>query len=131
MDWAFTALVTQDINHDGVVEIITGDAMGSVACFTGDGDPVWTYAGTHGFTRCPAVGDLDGDGYPEILVGGTTMPLICLSHEGEELWRVEREARGSSPGHLGSERRRQTGGAGRHRRNLRGGEPRGEDPLDR
>ena len=97
VDWGTTAIVAQDINHDGVVELVTGDAEGTVVCLTGDGDLVWSYEGRHGFTRCPAVGDLDGDGFPEILIGGTKSPLVCLSHNGEELWRIKQDALGSSP----------------------------------
>ena len=97
VDWATTAVVAQDVNRDGAIEVVAGDALGSVVCFTGTGDVLWTYRGYHGYTRCPAVGDLDGDGFPEILIGGTTTPLACLSHMGEERWRVDRDALGSSP----------------------------------
>ncbi len=97
VDWGTTAIVAQDINRDGVVELVTGDAEGTVVCLTGDGKLVWSYKGRHGFTRCPAVGDLDGDGYPEIVVGGSKSPLVCLSYHGEELWRIDQDALGSSP----------------------------------
>ena len=97
VDWGCTSIAAQDINHDGVVELITGDAEGSVVCLTGEGREVWTYRGPHGFTRCPAVGDLDGDGFPEVVVGGTTLPIVCLSNRGEELWRSEEPGVGSSP----------------------------------
>jgi hypothetical protein len=97
IDWGTTAIVAEDINHDGVVELITGDAEGTVVCLRGDGELVWRFEGKHGFTRCPAVGDLDGDGFPEILIGGTKSPLVCLSRNGEELWRVAMDALGSSP----------------------------------
>ena len=97
VNWATTSIAAKDINNDGVIELITGDAEGTVVCLRGDGDLVWQYQGQHAFTRCPAVGDLDGDGFDEILIGGTEISLICLSHTGKELWRVGEGLLGSSP----------------------------------
>lgn len=97
VDWGRTSISVNDLDHDGSPEIITGASSGSVVCLSGEGDALWTYAGNHGHTLCPASGDLDGDGMCETLIAGSASALTCLSHEGGELWRLGDGKSGASP----------------------------------
>ncbi len=97
IEWGVTALVAADLDGDGGDEIIAGDSSGHVARLSGAGETAWNYAGSHGWSLCPAVADLDGDGIPEILIAGTDAPLLCLATDGKIRWAITDKTNGASP----------------------------------
>ena len=92
MQWGSAAVPAIDLDGDGKLELITGDARGQVVALHGDGSLLWSVKYERGVKSAPAVGDMDGDGKPEILFGAVKTPLVCLDAAGKERWRVGAEA---------------------------------------
>ncbi|HRU24191.1 MAG TPA: PQQ-binding-like beta-propeller repeat protein [Candidatus Latescibacteria bacterium] len=79
--WASPALA--DINGDGRVELVQGDAAGIVHAYDAlTGALVWERP-LDGECSSPGIGDLDGDGAPEIAIATTTGRLYVLNGAGE------------------------------------------------
>jgi hypothetical protein len=92
IQWGSAAVPAIDLDGDGALELVTGDARGQVVALRGDGSLFWSVKYERGIKSAPAVGDMDGDGKPEILFGAVKTPLVCLDTAGKERWRVGAEA---------------------------------------
>jgi outer membrane protein assembly factor BamB len=92
IQWGSAAVPAVDLDGDGKLDLVTGDARGQVVALHGDGSLLWSVKYERGIKSAPAVGDMDGDGKPEILFGAVKTPLVCLDNTGTERWRVGAEA---------------------------------------
>ncbi len=92
IQWGSAAVPAVDLDGDGKLDLITGDARGQVVALHGDGSLLWSVKYDRGVKSAPAVGDMDGDGKPEILFGAVKTPLVCLDNTGRERWWVGAEA---------------------------------------
>lgn len=97
IEWGVPCVLAADIDQDGLVELVTGDGKGTVACLSEAGALRWTYHGEHGGLLPPTVADLDSDGMLDIICAGTEIPLFCLGSDGRERWQCAEQGRGASP----------------------------------
>ena len=79
-------MLIDDINRDGVMEIVAPSHGRVTVLRATDGAQLWTYAdgaidGSHAL-----VTDLDNDSYPEIILSLGT-GLLALHHDGSQYWR--------------------------------------------
>jgi outer membrane protein assembly factor BamB len=88
----YTAVVIDDVTHDGLPEIVVGtwQASNQVICIDGsDGSTVWTFDnGSFNYImRLEVIDDIDGDGYRDIAVGSWSRALSVISGKtGDLLW---------------------------------------------
>lgn len=88
----YTAVVIDDVSHNGLPEIVVGtwQASNQVICIDGsDGSTVWTFDnGSFNYImRLEVIDDIDGDGYRDIAVGSWSRALSVISGKtGELLW---------------------------------------------
>jgi hypothetical protein len=83
-------LKVEDINHDGIAEIVVGN--GDIVLLNGDSDVVWTFHGDDHVDYID-VGDLNNDGYEDIVTtkgyrsGGDSAIVYAISgKDGSRLW---------------------------------------------
>jgi len=87
------ATVIDDVNGDGVPEVVVGtwQASNQVICLDGaDGSTVWTYDnGSYNYImRLVTIDDVDGDGHRDLAVGSWSRGLPVISgRTGELLWQ--------------------------------------------
>lgn len=77
-----------DINGDGNLEIVFGDADGNIQIYRHDGTPLpgWPVSTGAMLSASPiAVGDLNGDGIPAIVAGGTEGQIFAHAPDGSVL----------------------------------------------
>jgi outer membrane protein assembly factor BamB len=81
--WSSPAL--GDINNDGRIEVVQGDALGGVHVYDAlTGKLLWEIT-IDGVCGSPAIGDINGDGMLEIVIATSTGKLYTLSAAGEIL----------------------------------------------
>ena len=74
-------------------EIVIGNTVGEVLCFSSDGALIWSQSFKEplGFLH-PAIADIDEDGIPEVLIHSRREDnqgcLFCLNNDGTERWRL-------------------------------------------
>ena len=83
-------LKVEDINHDGIAEIVVGN--GDIVLLNGDRDVVWTFHGDDHIDYID-VGDLNNDGYEDIVTtkgcrsGGDSAIVYAISgKDGSRIW---------------------------------------------
>lgn len=89
--WGGGSIPAVDLDGDGKLELVTGDARGQIVAFRGDGSLFWSSRFERGLKSAMAVGDIDGDGSAEILFGAAKTALVCLDAKGKERWRLGEE----------------------------------------
>lgn len=72
-----------DINNDGVKEIIFGSEMGCLYCLNNDGYMLWKFDAKSAIRGSPLIVDLTGDKNKEIIFGTLDGRIIVLSSRGE------------------------------------------------
>ena len=78
--------VLDDVNYDGILEVIAGNSKGFVFCMNGeDGNPIWSFKASDAISSTPTVGDAMGVGGKEILIGSLDENLYCLLGEKRKL----------------------------------------------
>jgi hypothetical protein len=88
----YNATVIDDVNGDGVAEVVVGtwQASQQVVCLDGaGGGPLWTYHnGSYNYImRLVTIDDVDGDGVRDVAVGSWWRGLPVVSgRTGEQLW---------------------------------------------
>lgn len=75
-----------------VKAVVTSSIDGTTACFTPEGQPIWTAKGAGGFPFDLAADDLDGDGLDEVLVASGDGALYAYDQDGAPLWKFARTA---------------------------------------
>lgn len=63
------AVVADDINDDGKLELVATDTLGNVAAFDGTGKEVWERHLESAISQSVTLGDVNGDGALEVVVG--------------------------------------------------------------
>ncbi len=88
LEWQFSA--ADDLDGDGVPEVVVGSVDGNVYCFDGlDGSLRWSFSAEDWVHSSPAVADLDGDGVKEVVFGSYDHKVYCLSGaDGSEKWEM-------------------------------------------
>ena len=89
IEWGKTAIVLDDVDLDGSMEVLTGDSTGRFVCLSGLGDEIWRYEVPGGFHCPPATADLNGKPGREILLTSGAGALLCLDSGGALLWETE------------------------------------------
>lgn len=83
-----------DMDGNGTLEIVFGDASGRIQVYRHDGTPLpgWPVDTGHGLSDSPlAVGDLNGDGSPEVVAGTSGGMVLAYTAAGDVLpgWPVD------------------------------------------
>lgn len=79
-----------DLNGDGTVDVLIGDAAGTFHSFSGKtGASQWSFATGGEIISSAAVGDLDGDGDLEVVFGSESGSVYALNADGTLFWRHE------------------------------------------
>jgi outer membrane protein assembly factor BamB len=82
------AVITHDLNGDGIQEILTGALDHKVRVYTREGQVLWTFE-THDRVKDIRVIDIDNDGHVEVLVGSEDRNIYALDHMGKMKWRYQ------------------------------------------
>jgi len=87
----YSSLVLDDIDGDGICEIISGSRDGKLYCFDNAGAVIWSYDANVSKIQSTAVADLNNDGFSEIILASTTSYpytsyIHCLDRDGQVLW---------------------------------------------
>ncbi len=90
-----TALTEGDITGDGVPELLTGCADGTLVALTSSGEELWRHEFA-GAVNDIAVGEVVVDGAAEVVVGVADSHLYVLSATGEQIWSRFFEAYGTA-----------------------------------
>jgi outer membrane protein assembly factor BamB/flagellar hook assembly protein FlgD len=89
-----------DINGDGLLEVIIGSWDGDLLCIGSDGRERWKFK-TGSVSSSPSLGDIDGDGLIEIVAGSHDGNLYCIDSDGKEKWRFKTDSKVQSSPSLG------------------------------
>lgn len=76
-----------DIDQDGAMEIIVGDAAGHLNVFGTDGTLRWTFSTGQPVHIAATLGDVDGDGEIESLAASGDHGLYCIDSRGALKWK--------------------------------------------
>ena len=71
-------VVAEDVNDDGVLEIVACDSRGSVAAFSTKGREIWERHLGALIANAAVVGDINGDGRTEVVVGTGSGNVVAL-----------------------------------------------------
>eukprot|EP01133_Synstelium_polycarpum_P000363 gene363-421_t len=69
MDSIYSQVVTEDLNSDGVLEMVVSDSRGNVVCFNNHGEEIWSQKIPGMTESAVSIGDIDGDGVLDVVVG--------------------------------------------------------------
>jgi outer membrane protein assembly factor BamB len=80
-----TAPVIQDINGDGIAEIVTGNGF-ELTAINNKGELIWSYPIKNRIDSGISIADVDGDGNVEIFESDLSGNLTCVSSDGKFKW---------------------------------------------
>lgn len=87
-----TVTATDDIDGDGIQDVLAGSGSDSVFCLSGvDGSRIWVaFMGLYNdVMRVVPLGDVTADGAPEVLVGSWENAIFCLDgSDGSVVWET-------------------------------------------
>ncbi|MBN1348308.1 VCBS repeat-containing protein [candidate division KSB1 bacterium] len=98
-DRASIYLAIDDLDGDGIPEIVQPTGNGEVHCIDGAGKRIWKVDlndQLYGFGAA-VISDIDGNRKKEIFLNAREGNLYCLNYDGSLKWRFNAEARASSP----------------------------------
>ncbi|MCP4641110.1 MAG: PQQ-binding-like beta-propeller repeat protein [bacterium] len=86
-------LATEDLNGDGIDEIVVARQDHHVTVLDAVGKELWSrkieYYRRPPYVNVARTGDLDGDGTPEVIIGGENWRFYAYKADGTELWNYE------------------------------------------
>lgn len=92
---ATSTAVLADINADGMLDVIFGDANGTLHALDGEkGKRIFKKELSDSIIAPPVAGDLNDDGRPDIVVGNNTGQIVAFTEfdgDGRVLWRSSPE----------------------------------------
>lgn len=78
MDALRCAVVVEDVDEDGSLDIVAADMTSTVAVFNKKGKLTWEHQTVPGVSGVPIMGDVDGDGHLDIVVKSNSGVIVAL-----------------------------------------------------